>query len=212
VDEYEAICEKALGSPTSTEQLFALKDEMEKLNEKTLPVMQHDVIQLMKKYIFIADYTQISPIVAKLQTQAVQWCNRMPAVLEEHKAIIAKKTLEFQEALKVSRTRIQNTILFLSGDLILNISNAMFSCSVSQLKRVRFQEELESYTKQVEEFQYFGELDELPKYLKRAQTLDAKLQAASDKADKFNREEEMFEWETTNYPLRKQVSRYDLNN
>ena len=64
---------------------------------------------------------------------------------------------------------------------------------------------MDSYTKQVEEFQHFGELDELPKYLKRAQTLDAKLQAASDKADKFNREEELFEWETTNYPLRKQV-------
>lgn len=57
----------------------------------------------------------------------------------------------------------------------------------------------------MEEFQYFGDLDELPKYLKRAQTLDAKLQAAADKADKFNKEEEMFEWEVTNYPVRKQV-------
>lgn len=75
-----------------------------------------------------------------------------------------------------------------------------------QLKRIRFQEELDSYAVQVQEFQYFGELDEIQKYLKRAQLLDAKLQAASDKADKFNKEEEMFEWETTNYPLRKQVS------
>jgi dynein heavy chain len=64
---------------------------------------------------------------------------------------------------------------------------------------------LESYAKQVEEFQHFGNLEDLSKYLKRAQALDAKLQAASDKADKFNKEEEMFEWEVTNYPLRKQV-------
>jgi len=77
---------------------------------------------------------------------------------------------------------------------------------VFQLKRIRFQEELDSYEKQMEEFQFFGDIEDLPKYLKRAQTLDAKLQAASDKADKFNREEELFEWETTNYPLRKQLS------
>ena len=57
----------------------------------------------------------------------------------------------------------------------------------------------------MEEFQYFGDLEDLSKYLKRTQTLDSKLQAASDKADKFNNEEEMFEWETTNYPMRKQV-------
>jgi len=75
---------------------------------------------------------------------------------------------------------------------------------------MRFQEELESYAKQVEEFQNYGDIEELTKYLKRAQTLDAKLQAASDKADKFNKEEEMFEWEVTNYPLRKQVSDFSV--
>jgi dynein heavy chain len=46
----------------------------------------------------------------------------------------------------------------------------------------------------------------LPKYLKLAQELDGKLVAASDKADKFNREEELFEFEVVNYPLRKQMS------
>ena len=81
--------------------------------------------------------------------------------------------------------------------------------SFAQLKRLRFEEELESYAKQVEEFQHFGDLEELPKYLKRAQTLDAKLQAAADKADKFNREEEMFGWETISYPLRKQVCPFE---
>ncbi|CAL8097411.1 unnamed protein product [Orchesella dallaii] len=174
VDEYEAISEKALSTPTSTEQLFALKEEIEKIREKTLPHMTQEVRQYLGRYMFIADFMQLSPILSKLQMQSIQWCNRMPYVLEEHYQIVAKKALEFQESLK--------------------------------LKRMRFLEELESYAKQVEEFQYFGELDDLPKYLKRAQALDAKLQAASDKADKFNREEEMFEFEVTNYPLRKQAS------
>lgn len=71
--------------------------------------------------------------------------------------------------------------------------------------REKFPEDLISYAKQVEEFQYFGNLDELTKYFRKAKALDAKLQAASDKVDKFNREEELFGLEITNYPLRKQV-------
>lgn len=35
--------------------------------------------------------------------------------------------------------------------------------------------------KQVEEFQTFGEINEIQRYLKKAQTLDTKLQVAADK-------------------------------
>lgn len=42
-------------------------------------------------------------------------------------------------------------------------------------------EELESYSKQVEEFVTYGDLSELNKYLKKAQTLNAKLDAATEK-------------------------------
>ena len=50
-----------------------------------------------------------------------------------------------------------------------------------QLKRDRFTEELESYAKLVEEFASYGEMSDVPRYLKKAQALDAKLQAAADK-------------------------------
>ena len=46
---------------------------------------------------------------------------------------------------------------------------------VFQLKRERFTEELESYAKQVEEFQTFGDMNEIARYLKKAQSLDNKL-------------------------------------
>jgi len=120
VDEYESISEKALSTPTSTEQLFQLKEEMDAVEEKVLPELQDKVAELLKKYIFVADYMQISPIVSKLQLQSVQWCNRMPFVLEEHRAIIEKKKLEFQDALKVNfsiddhySTYLKSRILFL---------------------------------------------------------------------------------------------------
>lgn len=50
-----------------------------------------------------------------------------------------------------------------------------------QLRRDRFIEELESYTKQVEEFSSYGEMSEIQKYLRKAQALDNKLQAAAEK-------------------------------
>lgn len=49
------------------------------------------------------------------------------------------------------------------------------------MRRERFGEELEGYFKQVEEFTQFGEMGEIQRYLKKAQALDAKLQAAADK-------------------------------
>ena len=42
-------------------------------------------------------------------------------------------------------------------------------------------EELESYGKQVEEFQTFGDMSEINRYLKKSQALDSKLQIAADK-------------------------------
>ncbi|XP_070188303.1 dynein axonemal heavy chain 7-like isoform X3 [Littorina saxatilis] len=71
-----------------------------------------------------------------------------------------------------------------------------------KLRRERFAEELESYAKQMEEFQGFGEMQDIQRYLKKAQTLDTKLQAAADKIEAFNLEEEAFGWQTTAYPQR----------
>ena len=50
-----------------------------------------------------------------------------------------------------------------------------------QMRRERFVEELESYSKQLEEFQSFGDMQEIQRYLKKAQALNQRLESASDK-------------------------------
>lgn len=72
-------------------------------------------------------------------------------------------------------------------------------------KRERFVEELESYRRQVDEFQALGDVNEINRYLKKAQTLDSKLEQAIARIDSFNAEEEILKWEVTNYPLRTEV-------
>eukprot|EP01135_Chromosphaera_perkinsii_P003458 Nk52_evm27s243 gene=Nk52_evmTU27s243 len=69
-------------------------------------------------------------------------------------------------------------------------------------RREKFVEELEANAKQLEEFRDLGDLKELPKYLKKAQHLQSRLDSAADKIEQFNVEEEVFGWVKTSYPQR----------
>lgn len=48
-------------------------------------------------------------------------------------------------------------------------------------------------------------MNEIQRYLKKAQVLDGRLEAAADKIEAFNAEEEAFGWDTTNYPERQRI-------
>ncbi|XP_052827203.1 dynein axonemal heavy chain 7 [Octopus bimaculoides] len=74
-----------------------------------------------------------------------------------------------------------------------------------KLRRDRFIEELESYSKQVEELQTFGDIEEVKRYARKAQAIETKLNVAAEKIEAINNEEMAFSWDLTNYPLRQQV-------
>uniref|UniRef100_A0ABI7Y3R0 EF-hand domain-containing protein n=1 Tax=Felis catus TaxID=9685 RepID=A0ABI7Y3R0_FELCA len=74
-----------------------------------------------------------------------------------------------------------------------------------KLRCERFVEELESYAKQSEEFYSFGDLQDVQRYLRKAQTLNGKLDLAADKIEQFNAEEEAFGWLPSIYPQRKKI-------
>ncbi|KAG6798201.1 Dynein heavy chain 7, axonemal [Apis mellifera caucasica] len=75
-----------------------------------------------------------------------------------------------------------------------------------RVRYIKFEEELESCAKQVDEIENWGDIAEVYKYQKRAQVLENRLIAAMDKIDKFNEEEAAFGWEITQYPRRKQIA------
>ncbi|KAJ3039074.1 Dynein heavy chain 7, axonemal [Rhizophlyctis rosea] len=72
-------------------------------------------------------------------------------------------------------------------------------------RRSKFETELQEFQQQVDELREVGELDEMPFYVKKVQTLAKQLQQAADTIATFNKEEQLFGWQLTVYPQRKQI-------
>ncbi|XP_051171696.1 dynein axonemal heavy chain 7-like, partial [Leptopilina boulardi] len=70
----------------------------------------------------------------------------------------------------------------------------------------KFQQDLQLYWKYANEMQYWGNVDEIFRYKKKATRLESRLIAAMETIDEFNDEEQMFGWELSQYPLRKQIA------
>ncbi|CAH2067322.1 unnamed protein product, partial [Iphiclides podalirius] len=74
-----------------------------------------------------------------------------------------------------------------------------------KVRIAKFIEDLDMYELQCNELQYWGDINELSKYVTRARHLDEKLSNALVKIDQFNEEEASFGWELSQYPKRKHV-------
>jgi len=72
-------------------------------------------------------------------------------------------------------------------------------------RHTEFIRELESYAKQVDEFQTFGDMNEINRYLRKAQALQSRLENALAKIQAINNEQDAFGKDITAYPERQQI-------
>ncbi|XP_009641827.1 dynein heavy chain 7, axonemal [Egretta garzetta] len=171
--EFERISEKALTTPSNTQELMELKACMQKVETRDMLELEKKLMDAVNCVAFLIECVNFSPADIRLNSNVFQWYARMPDIFEEHRKIIKEKTDQFQDGLKIR-------------------------CE-------QFVEELKSYSKQVEEISTFGDTQEVNRYLKKAQALNAKLDLAADKIDQFNSEEESFGWPVSQYPQHKNI-------
>lgn len=73
-------------------------------------------------------------------------------------------------------------------------------------KRIeQFRRDLDLYWEQVQEYDNWGDFDQIEKYKKKAGVLDNRLVTAMEKIDRINEEETSYGWAMTQYPIRKQT-------
>lgn len=99
--EYEEIFNKATTPPVDAPELILLIDYMAKVEKETLALLEKKLVQSKHRMSFLIDYISMSPDDLKLSLDTFSWSVRMPEIIEENKVMVAKKRVQFEEALKV---------------------------------------------------------------------------------------------------------------
>jgi dynein heavy chain len=100
-EEFEQIAEKCLTTPANTAHLMELKKAVQKAETETVFELEKKLFQARIRLEFLLDNSNLSPAQIRSNNQTFSWNDRLPNVFEEHRNIVAEKTIQFQEALKV---------------------------------------------------------------------------------------------------------------
>ncbi|XP_077435277.1 dynein axonemal heavy chain 7 isoform X3 [Vanacampus margaritifer] len=175
----------------------ALCNEFEKIAEKAVstPPDTHSLMEL-KAFVNKVKTTALPLLEQRLASSNTQLCSLIDFVsLSPADMELNRKTIQWLRRLPT---------IFEEHEQIVLEKSTQYQNSL-KLFRELFEEELETYSVQVEEFTSFGDLEDLGKYLKKAQALNSKLEAGIERINEFNLEEEAFDWPASQYPLRKKT-------
>ncbi|KAM6332812.1 dynein axonemal heavy chain 7 [Podargus strigoides] len=193
------ICEKIISKVFKDHQDKSMRlcDEFERITEKALTVPSNTQELMELKACIQQVETQEIP---ELGQQLVHAANRVAFLVE----CVNFSADDIQLNSNVFQQYVRMPGIFEEHRAIIEEKTHQFQDDL-KIHCEQFAEELESYSKVVEEFKTFGDIQEVERYLKKAQALNTKLDLAADKIDRFNSEEESFGWPVSRYPLHKTI-------
>jgi len=78
-----------------------LKAFMEQVETETVFALEKRLVQAKTRLAFLVDYASFTPSEIRLNSNTFTWHGRMPAIIDEHKTIMAEKRAQYEDALKV---------------------------------------------------------------------------------------------------------------
>jgi len=99
--EFDAIAQRALTTPANTSELMELKAFIEKVEAETMYDLERKLVHAKSTLMFLMEYTDVSLADMRSNAATFTWYDRMPKIFDEHRAIIAEKRTQYEEALKV---------------------------------------------------------------------------------------------------------------
>jgi len=100
-DEYEEIAQKALKTPANTKEMMELKAFVEKVEAETMYALEKKLVLAKTTLVFLIENTSLSSAEMQSNTDTFMWNDRLPSIIDEHRTIVAAKTIQFEEGLKV---------------------------------------------------------------------------------------------------------------
>lgn len=177
------------------EQELCVKfEEIEAQAEKTSENFQ-EMAQL-QEYMKDALDRVVPLIMTKLEN-----VQKLLLVLMDHQ-LLTKEHMDLNTVVFNWPTRLQPIVEFYQEKMGRSVARHQ---ELLKQRRLRFEEELEAVAKQIHELEEVGDLEEMPFYSKRVQTLQKQLQQASETVQQFNKEEALYGWPPSIYPRREAI-------
>jgi len=100
-EEFEEIAQKALTVPANTKELMELNAYVKKVESETMYALEKKLITARTTLAFLVEHTHLSSAELLSNTNTFTWSDRLPNIVDEHRAIYAEKRTQYEEGLKV---------------------------------------------------------------------------------------------------------------
>ncbi|CAB3991140.1 dynein heavy chain 3, axonemal-like, partial [Paramuricea clavata] len=176
--QYDEISDKVQEMPTNTADLVGLTQYLERASTALVNKLQMSVDEAAERLVFLLDYATLSYEDIKLNSTVFHWPQHIQKIFE------------------LSRNRVGHRRDLAMEDL---------------KKRVKvFEEKLNGYSKEVEAFRKkeIMAIDEMTKNVEKLDEIEVSVTSARDELEELNKEEELLEWEPSQFPVLQEMIAY----
>ncbi|KAM8960487.1 dynein axonemal heavy chain 3 [Pelodytes ibericus] len=169
--KYSSIADKVNDVPTTTADLVALTDFLKTSSDVTVYKLKDEISEAASRLAFLLDYATLQYDDLKLNSTVFHWPEQIETVFEVNSNRLMSRRDQAEDELKKRRTV--------------------------------FETKLKDYSAEVEAFKKREtiNIDEMKNNVEKLQELDKNLSAALAEFEAINKEEELLEWEKSQFPL-----------